>query len=342
MAVRGVGLLLAVIVPGLAAAAPPPGFLDGPGPDLAPELLLTARIGGAGDQGFQTVTVGRGRVEASSRGMNVRFTLKDDGTFDVLPAGNPSAVQYDLGSGIKAFGMRRLGPLTYGYKQVHAILQQPYLCGPGWSWWGWSHGDCKPRHLMADSRCTYLAPMPNAHLVAFAKCDGGNTTLHRDPRDLDAKLAFALKHGGGKGTSSFVYEINPTDGAPVRQMILRGFANAACWDRWGRMMVVGRGITPGETHGFGYGDGAGLLLVDREWQRTLLSTHVGADGEGRGATFWGAAIDSETGLAAAVGWVEGEMRQVQPVQPRPGGGKDGLVVIFRLWRPAPKPESAQD
>ncbi len=307
--------------------------LDSAAPALDPEMLVVARFGGPGDQGFTDVQVRRGTVAATA-GTAFRVIVTCGGDEPrVRVSGNLVRHQPDLKGGIPAFKRKQLGPFAYGYKQVHSILQQPYITGPGWTWWDWSHGPCKERSLMADSRCTFLATMPNGHLFAMGKCDGGNTTLHRDPRDLDEKLKFHIKEGGGKGTSSFCYEIDPTSGEPVRQMVLRGFANAVCWDRWGRVMVVGWGITQhSEGEPFGYPDGAGILVADREWREALLKAHVGP-----GGVFHACAIDSATGLAAAAGFTDkDDLEQLHGPQTRPGGGKDAFLVVFRLWGPPEK------
>ncbi len=320
-------MLLAVLLPGVRSARAAAAEADAP-PEVAPKLLMAARVGGADDQCLRDVQFRRGRVLAASKHFQVSVTVApDDSKVEARVSGNPFKGEVDVKAGIPAFTMRRLGPVTYGYRQVHAILQQPYARGPGWTLWGWSHAEAKQGEHMADSRCTYAAAMPNRHLLFFGKCDGGNTVLRCHPKDLSKRLQFPIKFGGGKGTSSFVFEVEPAKGELVRQMVLRGFANAACWDRWHRMMVVGWGLFPsGET--FGYADGAGLILVDPGWERVLLKAHVGPK-----AVFKACAIDSASGLAAAVGYVEDEFREVERIQPRPGAGKDGLVTVWRLWPP---------
>jgi hypothetical protein len=189
---------------------------------------------------------------------------------------------------------------------------------------------------MADSEMVLAAAMPNGDLWVDGKCDGGNTSLWCDPKDINTRLKYEIAHGGGKGTSSFLFDISP-QGEYLRGMVLRGFVNCVTWDRWGRMLVGGAGITMPKADAFGYTDGAGLLLADREWKQTLLATHVGP--EGGKASFWACAIDSASGLAALAGYCEGDnFKEVHSIQKRPGGGKDGLLVIFRLWEnPAAAP-----
>jgi hypothetical protein len=182
---------------------------------------------------------------------------------------------------------------------------------------------------MADSGIRSAAPMPNGDLLVVGMSEGGNTSLRASPKDIHAPLEFPIATGGGAGKSSFLFEVTPA-GEPVRQMVLRGSANAACWDAWGRMLVVGRGLLRGAPNAFEYPDGAGILLADTGWQKILFGTSIGVEGEGD-VSLVGIDVDPSSGLAAAVGYVEGEIKQVRPLQEKAGGGKDGLLVIFSLW-----------
>jgi len=327
---------------GAPAAAPAATGAWGPqrdalAPPLKPELLVCARVGGADDQGLTEVEVRGNRVAAAGRNFAVVLTLQDDGTIRTAASGNMAARQTDVRHGYPSILSARLGPITYGYKQVDPILKQPYLHGPGWRLWDWTMAQCQAATapaapFMADSEIVFAAAVPNGNLYAVGKCDGGNTCLRVHPKDINLPLEFPISHGGGKGTSSFAFEITPR-GELVRQMVLRGFANAVAWDAWGRILVVGAGVVPKAQNDLGYPDGAGVLLADREWTRTLFSTHIGShDGK---ASFWACAIDSASGLAALAGYVEGsDFEQVRPIQTAPGGGKDGLLVVLRLWEKA--------
>jgi len=45
------------------------------------------------------------------------------------------------------------------------------------------------------------------------------------------------------------------------------------WDASGRIMIVGQGIIEAnERHGFGYGDGCGVLMTDPAWQMPVFTT----------------------------------------------------------------------
>jgi hypothetical protein len=70
--------------------------------------------------------------------------------------------------------------------------------------------------------------------------------------------------------------------------------------------------------------------VDRDWTRVLFKATFGTGGKG-GISLWAADVDSSTGIAAVAGFVEGEFQEKCPIQPKPGGGKDGFVAVFRLW-----------
>ena len=309
--------------------------LDALAPEVKPELLLAARIGGPDDQCLTAVQVKGTRIAAAAeRNFTVFVTVKDDGTVQTSVTGNPLARQANVRHGLSDRTVLKLGQITYGYKQVDPVLKQPYMTGPGWKLWDWTLDDCKTSKapyapLTADSEVVLAAAMPNGHVFASAKCDGGNTSLWCHPKDINTRLKFDIAQGGGGGTSSFAYEISP-QGEYVRGMVLRGFLNSVAWDRWGRVLIAGAGVLKSHLNDFGYADGAGVLLADREWKKTLFSTRIGSE-DGK-ASFWACDVDSASGLAAMGGYVEGEkFKEVSPIQKAPGGGKDGLLVILRLW-----------
>lgn len=302
-------------------------------PELKPELLCAARVGGTGDQWLNQVAVKGFKVHAAGEAdFKVSVEILPDGSVKGKAWGSTQAPQ-EPRSALPHLHAARLGAVEYGFHQVAPLLQQPFMKGPGWQLWGWTEAQAKASKaryapLMADSGIRLVLPMPNKNLYAVGLCDGGNASLRSHPKDIHQNLDFPIAFGGGGGQSSFVFEISPK-GELVRQMVLRGSANGAAWDAWGRVLVVGRGVVRGDDKeaqaAFGYGDGGGLLLADAEWTRPLFKacfTHV---------SLWAASIDSASGLAAVVGVVDGDLRELHPVQEKPGGGKDGFIAVLRLW-----------
>jgi hypothetical protein len=302
-------------------------------PPLKPELLCVARAGGKGDQGLNQVAVKGFKVHAAGEAdFKVSVEVLADGSIKGKAWGDLNAEQRPT-SALPHVKAARAGPLEFGFNQVAPLLQQPFLKGPGWELWGWSEEQAKKAKaryapLMADSGIRLVLPMPNRNWYVVGLTDGGNTSLRADPRDLSVTLEFPVSFGGGGGQSSYAFEITPK-GELVRQMILRGSANGAAWDAFGRILVVGRGVVKGDDkeaqEAFGYGDGGGLVFLDAEWTRPLFKACFDR------VSLWAASIDSESGLAAVVGTVDGDLKELNPIQPKPGGGKDGFIAVFRLW-----------
>ncbi len=321
---------------------PPPALPPAPAgwgkaaPALAPKLLMVARVGGPGDQWIKTVAVKGNIVAAAGEGdFQLAATVGADGTVKATPRGNLLA-RHSPWASLPPSTRGRTGSVEFGHRQVHPILQQPYLNGSAWKLWGWTYNQARASKapyapFVADSGIRHVSKMPNGSLFVVGMSDGGNTSLRAHPKDIDKALEFPIATGGGAGRSSYLFEVS-ANGDPLRQMVVRGAANAACWDTWGRILVVGRGILRGEPNAFDYPDGAGILMADAAWSRILFGTSIGAQGDGQ-CTLVGVSVDPTSGLAAACGFVSGEIKQVQGFQPKPGGGKDGLLVIFRLWTP---------
>lgn len=310
-------------------------------PAVTPRLLFVSRCGGAGDQWLNQVQIKAGVVIAAddSGAFGLKVTVGKDDSVKPVVVGNREAVgkvQQQLPNGGK------LGPISYGYRQVDPNLQLPFMDGPGWKLWGWNLEQAKSAKsryapLMADSRIRHAQLTPVGSIVAFATTDGGNTCLRADPHDIDQTIEPVISHpitgGGGGGTSSWVFEIS-ADGKYQRKLVCRGFVQAAAFDAWGRMLVVGRGvIAKPMANAFPYPDGGGLLLCDREWKQALFSTHFGLEKAGdTEQNLWAVAVDSASGIAAVAGYVRGgKLTAVQGVQAEDGGGTDGFLAVFRLW-----------
>jgi hypothetical protein len=330
-------LLVAMVLVGDAADYLP----ENGAPAITPKLLFVSRCGGPGDQWFNQVQIKAGVVSAAddTGAFGLRVSVEPDDTLTSVVVGNRGTlgkVQKQLPNGGK------LGPITYGYRQVDPNVQLPFMEGPGWKLWDWTldqakKAKCRYAPLMADSRIRQALVTPAGTIVAFATTDGGNTSLRANPQDIDQTLEPAIGNsitgGGGGGTSSWVYELT-NDGKYQRVLVCRGFVQAAAFDAWGRMLVVGRGvIAKPMANGFAYPDGGGLLLCDREWKNALFSTHFGLEKAGETeSNLWAVAVDSASGIAAVAGYVRGgKLTALQGVQAEDGGGTDGFLAVFRLW-----------
>ena len=311
-------------------------------PAVQPKLLFFSLVGGAGDQWFNAVQVKGTKVQAAmgKGALGASVTVKEDDSVAAKVLGDKAAtdeVQRDLPNGGKT------GPYTYGYKQVHPILQQPYLTGGGLSLWGWTHDQAKNAKVryapaMADSRIKALWMTPKKTLLAVGYTDGGNTILRAHPKDCDKTMETAFDAGGGGGgKSSWLIELRPSDGEPLHVVACRGTVVCHTYDAWNRLVVGGGALhKTGQGAVFGYLDGAGVLMPDFAWTQPLLQVHLGASKEGDkvGGMAWAIDIDSDSGLMAVGGWMEGSPQGVAELQDKNGGGKDAFLAVIRLWTAA--------
>lgn len=315
-------------------------------PPVRPELLWVGSYGGPGDQWLESVRFHNGNVQAVSGGrggaFGVQATFNDDGSVDKVSMGGNPNINQDVRTKWPDGG--KVGSVQYGFNQVHAILQQPYLKGPGWELWGWKHAEAKATDNMADSRIRHAFLAPDQAIIAVGWTDGGNSSFRRDPRNIREGLGSRMgignsqTSGGGRGTSSWVFRVTP-QGELTNAMVFRGAINGATWDEWGRILVYGGGVFQPRTGLFAeYGDGGGVIMASSDWKRMLFKAHVAGTkpdaGPKAAGMAWGAAIDNERGLAAICGWVDGPIQVSDSDKLRHGGGKDGFLAILRLWSPA--------
>ena len=309
-------------------------------PPVNAKLLFFSLAGGAGDQWFNAVQVkGRkvvGMMEKGPFGLTV--TVKDDDSVSARMLGEKSATtkpDIDLPNGGKT------GPYTWGYKQVDPNLQQPFLTGGGLNLWGWTLEQAKTAKVryapaMADSRIKGLWITPKGTLLATSFTDGGNTILRADPRDRNVTMETGFDAGGGGGgRSSWLIELSAKNGAPLGVLACRGSVVCHAYDAWNRLIVGGGAVNrTGADDVTGNYDGAGLLMADYDWKNALFRAHLGlpkdAPGKAGGMT-WAIDVDSDSGVMAAVGWMEGTPRGVHAIQEKSGGGKDAFLAVFRLW-----------
>ncbi|TVR14654.1 MAG: hypothetical protein EA401_04020 [Planctomycetota bacterium] len=314
-------------------------------PRVQPELLWVGTFGGTGDQWLEQIRFHRGMIQATSGGSRPAFGVQvrfdDDGAIeDVRSAGNPNQ-QMEVRTAWSDGG--KIDNVEYGYRQVHRILQQPFMRGPDWELWGWGYGQANSSSNMADSRIRHALKAPNDDIIAIGWTDGGNSVFRRDPKDLSQGLGARMgignreTTGGGRGASSWVFRIDQ-QGEVQKAMVFRGGIHTAVWDEWGRIIVGGSGVFQPRAGIFPqYGDGAGIIMADRSWDRMLFRAHVAGTkpdaGPRASAQVWGMAIDNERGLLAICGWVEGAMAVTDSEELKHSQDKDAFLAIMRLWSP---------
>lgn len=319
-------------------AAAPAAFLDeAQAPRIQAELLALGQVGDANDQWLVGATLASDRVVfQSEKGLKVTLTLDAQGhVSSVVPAGPTGSRQApDYSSRLKYSNGGTLAPgITYGYRQVNAIQQQPFLAGKGWTLWGFTFDQAKSLNLMADSRIRYACRMPNGNLMAFGWCDGGNTSLHRDPRDITKASPFmGYQFGGGKGSSTLLTEVTPA-GVPLHQAFLGTAVGDVAWDRWGRLYAVGSNMSEGTYGPFARRSSGSLLILSRDLKSARLDIRLGGSGTSYKDNAWVAVdLDESSGLLALSGWTAQAVEQpLNSVQEANGGGKDGLYALIRLW-----------
>lgn len=304
-------------------------------PAIAPELLVLARLGGAGDQRFIAVQAKGGTVQAvDGCGLGMQATIAADGTPAVRKTGNPAQPSTRDARDLLANG-GQVGAVSFGYTQVAGNLQQPWAKGPGWQLWGFTYEQAKSHELMADSRIRAGLPMPNGDVLLIGWCDGGNTVLHRDPRDI-AKRSPAMRyvHGGGRGSSLLFSQVT-MQGEVLRQAFLGPGCGGVTWDPWGRLYTCGTNLCKGGKAPFNVESSGSLLVFDRAWTAPIIDARLGGAGASYKDNMWEAiALDAEHGLLALAGWTTGAIaKQVNGVQEADGGGKDAMLAVIRLWTP---------
>lgn len=307
-------------------------------PVLDPQLLFLSRVGGPRDQWLPQVRVKGLVIQAQAKeGFGVQVTVGEGDDFKARIAGNIGAV-CKIPSGLPNGGKE--GPYQWGYNQVEANLQQPFLKGPGWEWWGWTgqqarNAKAQYAPFISDSRIRTLTILDDTTFVAVGTADGGNTCLRTDPKNIDEVLSIAVGNsqtsGGGGGLSSWVFRGN-AKGERLGQAVFRGSIYGVTSDAWGRAYLVGQGVIRGDdTSGFGFGDGAGLVILDPEWNQIVFKTHFGCEDGGK-FILSAVSVDSTSGLMAVTGYCEGaNLKGTAAVQEKAGGDADGILAVIRLW-----------
>ena len=204
---------------------------------IRPKLICHSLVGGSGNQVIRRVELtADGRAIGHGPGFTVTVDLATQHGF---VTGNLDATddeKVSTGGHLRKDWKRtssHAGTLTdprdgasYRYMtlQVHPILQQPWAERVGdWELWGWSHSEANGKSLMADSRLYRLWLLPDNRLGVLCWTDGGNTTLGRNPRDLNQRGMG----GFGKGPRVMLARIDPTtgdlDGGSVQRGVVPRF-----------------------------------------------------------------------------------------------------------------------
>lgn len=320
-----------------ALSAGKPASTGAVAPALKPELLALTYAGGSGEQWIQEVGfMPDGQIFGKGTGFNVFYapTGKYVGTTGDL--NTPST-----GGKGRSYAVRKTFTNPYdnskwefGYKQVHKILQQPFLVSPhGWKWWDWSHDVCKERELMADSRGVNLLFCPRERFIAMVWRDGGNSSITMDPRDLDKKNIWT--HRGG-GTASYYMLGDCKTGEPLAGIHYAFRPGAEAVDAWGRFYTSQ--TVDGKPDALNLG-GAGLSIYDAELKECLFNTSLGGDRALSialrenilvigGVAGRGAGKDKKGNDVSAQ---DAKLNVKNPSQEKAGGGVDGFLAIFKLW-----------
>ncbi len=316
---------------------------------LNPKILALTCVGGAGDQFIQEVGfLPDGTIFGKGAGFMVSYSK--DGvkclgiSVDLSTSGKDfrGANWANKGSSVAVEGF----DLTIGYRQVHEILQQPFIeSSAGWTWWGWSHEQAKKRELMADSRGVVIYPLPGGRFLAKCWCVGDNTVLEKDPRDMDRQnpaLANAYNRSAG-GSASLYIVGNARTGEPLHATWMIHRPQAEAVDAQGRVYIsqqAARKHGPVHQDSLGLGGRAGLSIFSPDLRECLFSGTLGGD-----ETYAVAVRDNLLVVGGSIGMARKDkdgkslpseidpagLPQRNPAQPKPGGGEDGFLAILKLW-----------
>jgi hypothetical protein len=308
-------------------------------PKLRPEVLALTWVGGKGGQWIQEVgfsadgtIYGKSGTDPKTapRGFVVHYAV--DGKFldvrgDVnTPSGGRKGEKWTGGVNVKD-AESGIG-LEIGYKQVGKNLQQPYLrSSAGWKWWGWGGGEAGERKLMADSRGVRVHILPGGLFRSKCWCDGGNTTLSRDPLDLAKGNSYSQ---GGKGTLYMIGDLKT--GTPLFGTWCGFRPQAEAVDAWGRIYTTEIGKAAGTSEDALKLGGDGFAVLDPTLSKRLYLGSLGADRVLCMAVKENLlVVGGVIGSAKSGGSDPAKLPVKNPAQPRPGGDEDGFLAIVKLW-----------
>lgn len=328
-----------------------------------PVLLFAGYAGGRGDQMFDKVEI-RGRlVNASGGGLRISITLSPTHEFEVARMQGNANRNAELPTGADMQRAARLprSNVSYGFRQVDPILQQPYVHIGNIKLWDWTFEeaqDAKGRFApyMSDSRIRFVIHGPviesKRTYMVVGWSDGGNSCFQGDARDRHqgSRMNGRLNTGGGGGASSWVFLFNEDGEQVYPGFALRGNADGAVFDSQGRLIIWGRGIngTRGENTFDITPDGGGVMILSADWSEWVFR-------QAMGDMVAAVTFDERSGLFAACGYTANSdfsmdrpgrspqrvrakpFTQTNPVQENPGDRYDAFLVLWRMPVPPDAP-----
>jgi hypothetical protein len=221
------------------------------------------------------------------------------------------------------------------------MLQQPYLISPqGWKWWDWPASGVEERGLMADSRGIDLF-FPSANrVIGWVWRDGGNSTITRDPRDLDKPNTWCSRGGG---SASYFLLGDAQTGDPLGGVAFPHRPQDACTGKGGLFFVTGQVETQAPQVLVHEGNGGCGFTICSPRDLHPLAKGTFGYGEARciatrenilvvGGSLGHKPSTDKKGQAVP-GKDPGHLKVKNPVQEKPGDGLDGFLAILQLWKP---------
>lgn len=325
-----------------------------------PVLLFAGYAGGRGDQMFDKLDIRGRQVNASGGGLRISVTLTPTHEFEIARMQGSVNRNAEIPQGADTPREARLprSNVSYGFRQVDRILQQPFVHIGNIKLWDWTFEeaqDAKGRFApyMADSRIRFVTHGPvieskRTYLVV-GWSDGGNSCFQGDARDRHqgSRMNSRLNTGGGGGTSSWVFLFNEDGEQVYPGFALRGNTDGAVFDAQGRLILWGRGINGSQGRStFNISDdGGAVMILAPDWSQWEFR-------QAMGSMVTAVTFDERSGIFAACGYtansdfsLERERRspqrvrmrpftQTNPVQEKPGERYDAFLVVWRMPVPS--------
>lgn len=332
-------------------------------PAVTPEVLFAGYLGGKGDQAFTEVEIRGNQIRARGGSLSLQVILNARGEFEqAIPSGsvNTNMDLPNVGRGTPRNAQLANSNVSYGFRQVHPILQQPYVNIGDITLWGWTNEqarDAKGRYApyMSDSRIQLVehGPIIDGKKTYFIVgwSDGGNSCFQGYARDrhIGSQMRGGLNTGGGGGTSSWVWLFNEEGEQVYPGFALRGHTHGVKFDSWRRAIIWGGGISRwnGPNPFNIMPDGAAVMMLSPDWSRWEFRQPMGEGG------ITAVEFDEISGIFAACGFTRNsdytdgrgrerkarEFGQTNPVQTKPGDRYDAFLVVWRMWQPLRRPET---
>lgn len=210
-------------------------------PNFGVKLLTLTYVGGKGDQALTKIAFQTdGAITATSSDEKLAVSYDATGQKCLGIKGNPD-VPTPI-SGLRNFGVKleRKNPFDQktwkiGLNQIEKTLQQPYLDSPNdWHWWKFPASTLHAKELMADSRGIDVFFPSADRVIAWVWRDGGNSSITRDPRDIEKPNTWVSLGGG---SASYFMVGDAKTGEPRGGIAFTFRPSDACVDA-GRLYVA--------------------------------------------------------------------------------------------------------